>query len=60
MSAIIQASPLENLSREPIANWRFVRPGHFWSSGDLTNRKLIPGDELITIRGKTAEQAIGQ
>src|SRR5260221_13086522 len=43
MSAIIQASPLEKLAQEPLPtgdSWVLVI---FGASGDLTERKLIPG-----------------
>jgi glucose-6-phosphate 1-dehydrogenase len=43
MSAIIQASPLENLSREPLPTGDSCVLVIFGASGDLTNRKLIPG-----------------
>jgi hypothetical protein len=42
MSAIIQASPLESLSREPLATGDSCVMVIFGASGDLTNRTLIP------------------
>jgi glucose-6-phosphate 1-dehydrogenase len=43
MSAIIQASPLEKLSREPLPTGDSCVLIIFGASGDLTKRKLIPG-----------------
>jgi glucose-6-phosphate 1-dehydrogenase len=43
MSAIIQASPLEKLSQEPLPTGDSCVLVIFGASGDLTNRKLIPG-----------------
>jgi glucose-6-phosphate 1-dehydrogenase len=43
MSAIIQASPLEKLSQEPPPAGDSCALVIFGASGDLTNRKLIPG-----------------
>src|SRR5437667_2488753 len=43
MSAIIQASPLEKLSREPLPTGDSCVLVIFGASGDLTKRKLIPG-----------------
>src|SRR5580700_8578599 len=43
MSAIIQANPLEKLSQEPLTNGDSCVLVIFGASGDLTNRKLIPG-----------------
>ena len=43
MSASIQASPLEKLSREPLPTGDSCVLVIFGASGDLTNRKLIPG-----------------
>jgi hypothetical protein len=43
MSAIIQASPLEKLSQEPMPTGDSCVLVIFGASGDLTKRKLIPG-----------------
>ena len=43
MSAIIQASPLEKLSQEPLPTGDSCILVIFGASGDLTKRKLIPG-----------------
>jgi glucose-6-phosphate 1-dehydrogenase len=43
MSTIIQASPLEKLSRDPLPTGDSCVLVIFGASGDLTNRKLIPG-----------------
>jgi glucose-6-phosphate 1-dehydrogenase len=43
MSAIIQASSLEKLSQEPLPTGDSCLLVIFGASGDLTNRKLIPG-----------------
>src|SRR5277367_5636738 len=43
MSAIIQASPLEKLSQEPMPTGDSCVLIIFGASGDLTKRKLIPG-----------------
>lgn len=43
MSTIIQASPLEKLSRDPLPTGDSCLLVIFGASGDLTNRKLIPG-----------------
>jgi len=43
MSAIIQASPLEKLSQEPLPAGDSCVLVIFGASGDLTRRKLIPG-----------------
>src|SRR5438552_833067 len=43
MSAIIQASPLEKLSPEPLPTGDSCVLVIFGASGDLTKRKLIPG-----------------
>jgi glucose-6-phosphate 1-dehydrogenase len=43
MSAIIQASPIEKLSREPLPTGESCVLVIFGASGDLTKRKLIPG-----------------
>ncbi|PYV66077.1 MAG: glucose-6-phosphate dehydrogenase, partial [Acidobacteria bacterium] len=43
MSAIIQASPLEKLTREPLPTGDSCVLVIFGASGDLTKRKLIPG-----------------
>src|ERR1700683_5021212 len=43
MSAIIQASPLEEFSQEPLPTGDSCVLVIFGASGDLTNRKLIPG-----------------
>ena len=43
MSANIQASPLEKLSRQPLATGGSCVLIIFGASGDLTKRKLIPG-----------------
>jgi glucose-6-phosphate 1-dehydrogenase len=43
MSAIIQASPLEKLSQEPLPTGDSCVLIIFGASGDLTKRKLIPG-----------------
>src|SRR5712675_1840618 len=43
MSAIIQASPLEKLSHEPLPGGDSCILVIFGASGDLTQRKLIPG-----------------
>src|ERR1700738_3349656 len=43
MSAIIQASPLEKLSQEPLPTGDSCALVIFGASGDLTRRKLIPG-----------------
>ena len=43
MSAIIQASPLEKLSPEPLPTGDSCILVIFGASGDLTKRKLIPG-----------------
>src|SRR5258706_8195860 len=42
MSAIIQANPLEKLSREPLPSGDSCVLVIFGASGDLTKRKLIP------------------
>src|ERR1700680_5347643 len=43
MSAIIQASPLEKLSQEPLPTGDSCFVFILGASGDLTKRKLIPG-----------------
>ncbi len=43
MSAIIQASPLEKLSQEPLPTGDSCVLAIFGASGDLTKRKLMPG-----------------
>src|SRR6202166_3461649 len=43
MSAIIQASPLEKLSQEPLPAGDSCLLVIFGASGDLTRRKLVPG-----------------
>src|SRR5258708_2233603 len=43
MSAIIQASPVEKLSQEPLPTGDSCVLVIFGASGDLTKRKLIPG-----------------
>src|SRR5712671_7187749 len=43
MSAIIQANPLEKLPQEPLPAGDSCVLVIFGASGDLTNRKLIPG-----------------
>src|SRR5207247_2436876 len=43
MSAIIQASPLEKLSQEPLPTGDSCVLIIFGASGDLTKRKLMPG-----------------
>ena len=43
MSAIIQASPVEKLSHQPLPTGDSCVLVIFGASGDLTNRKLIPG-----------------
>jgi glucose-6-phosphate 1-dehydrogenase len=43
MSTIIQASSLEKLSRDPLPTGDSCLLVIFGASGDLTNRKLIPG-----------------
>jgi glucose-6-phosphate 1-dehydrogenase len=43
MSAIIQASPVEKLSQEPLPSGDSCVLIIFGASGDLTKRKLIPG-----------------
>src|SRR6202166_64734 len=43
MSAIVQASPLEKLSQEPLPTGDSCVLIIFGASGDLTKRKLIPG-----------------
>jgi glucose-6-phosphate 1-dehydrogenase len=43
MSAIIQAGPLEKFSHEPLPTADSCVLVIFGASGDLTNRKLIPG-----------------
>jgi glucose-6-phosphate 1-dehydrogenase len=43
MSAIIQASPIEKLSQEPLPTGDSCVLVIFGASGDLTKRKLIPG-----------------
>ena len=43
MSAIIQAGPLEKFSQEPLPTGDSCVLVIFGASGDLTNRKLIPG-----------------
>src|SRR5246500_4269872 len=43
MSAIIQASPLQKLSQEPLPTGDSCVLVIFGASGDLTKRKLIPG-----------------
>jgi len=43
MSAIVQASPLEKLSQEPMPTGDSCVLVIFGASGDLTKRKLIPG-----------------
>jgi glucose-6-phosphate 1-dehydrogenase len=43
MSTIIQANPLEKLSQEPLPTGDSCVLVIFGASGDLTNRKLIPG-----------------
>src|ERR1700691_798987 len=43
MSAIIQASPLEKFSQEPLPTGDSCVLVIFGASGDLTERKLVPG-----------------
>ena len=43
MSAIIQAGPVEKLTQEPLPSGDSCVLVIFGASGDLTNRKLIPG-----------------
>src|SRR6266496_5643968 len=43
MSAIIQATPLEKLSQEPLPTGDSCVLIIFGASGDLTKRKLMPG-----------------
>jgi glucose-6-phosphate 1-dehydrogenase len=43
MSAIIQASPVQKLSQEPLPTGDSCVLVIFGASGDLTKRKLIPG-----------------
>ena len=43
MSAIVQASPLEKLSQEPLPTGDSCVLVIFGASGDLTKRELIPG-----------------
>src|ERR1700731_1281233 len=43
MSAIVQASPVEKLSQEPLPTGDSCVLVIFGASGDLTKRKLIPG-----------------
>ena len=43
MSTIIQASPLEKVSQEPLPSGDSCVLIIFGASGDLTKRKLIPG-----------------
>src|SRR6202161_1008784 len=43
MSAIIQASPVEKLTQEPLPTGDSCVLVIFGASGDLTKRKLIPG-----------------
>ena len=51
MSAIIQASPLEKLSQEPLPTGDSCVLVIFEASGDLTKRKLIPGLYNISCEG---------
>ena len=51
MSAIIQANPLEKLSQEPLTNGDSCVLVIFGASGDLTNRKLIPGLYNLSCEG---------
>jgi glucose-6-phosphate 1-dehydrogenase len=51
MSAIIQASPFEKLSQEPLPTGDSCLLVIFGASGDLTNRKLIPGLYKLACEG---------
>ena len=51
MSAIIQASPLEKLSQEPLPTGDSCVLVIFGASGDLTKRKLIPGLYNLSCEG---------
>ena len=51
MSAIIQANPLEKLSREPLPTGDSCVLVIFGASGDLTKRKLIPGLYNLSCEG---------
>jgi glucose-6-phosphate 1-dehydrogenase len=51
MSAIIQASPLEKLSPEPLPTGDSCVLVIFGASGDLTKRKLIPGLYNLSCEG---------
>jgi hypothetical protein len=51
MSAIIQAGPLEKFSQEPLPTGDSCVLVIFGASGDLTNRKLIPGLYNLACQG---------
>jgi glucose-6-phosphate 1-dehydrogenase len=51
MSAIIQASPVEKLSQEPLPTGDCCVLIIFGASGDLTKRKLIPGLYNLSCQG---------
>jgi glucose-6-phosphate 1-dehydrogenase len=51
MSAIVQASPLEKLSQEPLPTGDSCVLVIFGASGDLTKRKLIPGLYNLACQG---------
>ena len=51
MSAIIQASPLEKLSQEPLPTGDSCLLVIFGASGDLTKRTLIPGLYNLSCEG---------
>jgi glucose-6-phosphate 1-dehydrogenase len=51
MSAIIQASPIEKLSQEPLPTGDSCVLIIFGASGDLTKRKLIPGLYNLSCQG---------
>src|SRR5277367_5034633 len=51
MSAIIQASPLEKFSPEPLPTGDSCILIIFGASGDLTKRKLIPGLYNLSCEG---------
>jgi glucose-6-phosphate 1-dehydrogenase len=51
MSAIIQASPVEKLSQEPLPTGDSCVLIIFGASGDLTKRKLIPGLYNLSCQG---------
>jgi len=50
MSTIIQASPLEKVSQEPLPTGDSCVLIIFGASGDLTKRKLIPASTTSHVR----------